>query len=243
MRKVSVILAVLAFAASAAWSQAASTDIKVFAVNLGTSAVDVQLGNPGAVFQATALPANSASRMVRVGKPGSYQVYYKYAAGKVQLTPRNQGGQPLLYTLAAGKSYLIRLAGDNNVELFEISDPAKASPVKPDLQSAKVCFVNGTPNSVPALQVGSGLNSNTLVSLKDLPSREFSNFASVNYPGDYGCFWILPNAKDALTGYLDASGKPIMTSFAEGTYWALVLWQDSKGNVAGNLVNITPDAR
>lgn len=240
MKKATIVLACLLIAA-AAWAQT-TTDIKVFAVNLGIAAVDVQLGSP-AVFQASALAPNTATKLVRFAKPGSYQVLYKFATGKVQLTPRNPGGQPLLYNLAAGKSYLIRLQADNAVELFEIAEPAKASPVRPDQQAAKVCFINGTGGTIPSLQVGTATNVNTLVSLKDLPSKEFSNFATVNYPGEYGCFWILQNPKDTVTGYLDASGKPIMTSFIENSYWALVLSQDSKGVIAGNLFNITPDAK
>jgi hypothetical protein len=236
-----ILFCLLAALPLAAQAGASSNDIKVFAVNLHSAAVDIQLGSP-AVFQASALAPYNASKLTRFGKPGAYPVTYRFASGKLQLTPRNQGGQPLLFNLTAGKTYLIRVLGENSVDMVEMPEPAKASVLNPDQQTAKIAFFNATANVLSSVQVASATNTNVLVSVKDLAARDYCNFGTVNYPGEYGCFWLVPNqSKDTVLGYLDGSGKPIMTKFVDNSYWALVIWPDPKtGNPAGSLFDITP---
>ena len=203
--------------------------IKVFAINLDATPVDIKLGTADSVvFAANNLAANGATKLVTLQKSGSWPMYYGSVGSQLK-SLRNPQGQPFSFALQNGKTYVIRYLGQDNIDLFELTEP--------NTSSAKIAFVNNSGSSVGQIQVGSAFGQNTLVLMKDLPNGEHSNFGSINFAAAYGIFWASGNASP--TTFSDASGKVVTTLFAEGSYWVFLLKQDQT-KALGSLINITP---
>lgn len=204
----------------------AASDIKIFAANIGSVPVDLSLGGDNPVFNAKSIAPGTVTKFSILKNAGSWQLSYKSAGNEGVV--KNAEGRPLAYALQAGKSYLIRYAGPSKAELFQIAEP--------DTNAAKIAFVNASDIAVGQIQVGSAFGQNTLVAMKNLPAGEHSNFGSVNFAANYGLFWSTGASTTASLN--DASGKPLQTMFAEGSYWVLVLAKDAKGALGGQLFSL-----
>lgn len=206
---------------------------RVFAVNLWSSTIDLRLGQDG-IFLTSALGPNMASQMVNFRSINPRAIQYKASNSDLWLDTKQAEGKSLAYAIQAGKTYLILVQANGVPGLYELAVADTANP--------KIVVFNATEQTLPLVQIGLAYNQGIAAAANNL-SPGWTNFTDVP-AGSYGAFWTYQNMPAGIDYFYTPGrdGKSLgITNFADGGWFAAILWQDNVHKQSGGTIwDISP---
>lgn len=99
---------------------AGAQEIRIFAVNLWSAAVDLKWGDSGP-FQTRNLAPTAVTRLVVLDDAAPRPIFFKPATAAAWMETQNESGGPLRFAVRPGKTYMILVKPKGEVGLHEVA--------------------------------------------------------------------------------------------------------------------------
>lgn len=206
---------------------------RVFAVNLWSAPVDIQLGDQP-IFSVAALGPSMPSTMQVIPSCTATTLYYKPSADTKWRAFLDSQGQIFSFSFQTHTIYMVRFGANGVLTVLEMARTAPGQ--------AHISVINNCGLSLDEVSLLPGTTQPAL-QVQHLPDQAFTEFADVP-TGRYGGVWKLGDTREFIQG-TDATSLGLVNLQNDGWYCLIVAAKpDGTGadNRRGLIWDISPNA-